>query len=450
MKGLLKVKFKILLPKEVEYVLNKLNNSGYDAYIVGGCVRDSILQRKPNDWDICTSALPDEMIEVFKEHEVIPTGLKHGTITVLIDKTPIEITTFRIDGKYSDNRRPDKVEFTTDIIEDLSRRDFTINAMAYNPQEGLIDPFCGMVDIENKFIKCVGNPFSRFSEDALRVLRAIRFSCQLEFEIEPNTILAIKKMHPNLGYISRERITSELNKMLVCQSFYRHLLAMPEVFSYIIPELGVGVGFHQLNPYHIYTVYDHIAYAVSYGEKDLITKLTLLFHDISKPNCVTYDSDGIAHYYGHGTVSAEMTDKIMKRMKYDNDTREKVVELIKYHDATIEPKHKYIKKWLNRLGEEQFRRLLNVRTADILAQKTIPNDERFDRISMTFKLIDEILTAEECFTLKDLAINGKDLLALGIPEGKQIGEILNVLLNMVIDDEIENNKDKLLNFVNNL
>lgn len=450
MKGLLKVKFNILLPKEVEYVLNKLNNFGYDSYIVGGCVRDSILQRQPNDWDICTSALPDEMIEVFKEHEIIPTGLKHGTITVLIDKMPIEITTFRIDGEYSDNRRPDRVEFTTDIVEDLSRRDFTINAMAYNPHTGLIDPFNGADDIQNKIIRCVGDPYNRFAEDALRVLRTIRFSCQLEFEIEPMTILAIKKMYINLGYISQERITSELNKMLVCKSFYRHLLEMPEVFSHIIPELSAGVGFHQLNPYHIYTVYDHIAYAVSYGEKDLITKLTLLFHDISKPHCRTYDSDGVAHYYGHGAVSAEMADKIMKRMKYDNDTREKVVELIKYHDATIEPKHKYIKKWLNRLGEEQFRRLLNVRTADILAQKTIPNDERFDRISMVFKLIDEILAAEECFTLKDLAINGKDLLVLGIPEGKQIGEILNVLLNMVIDDEIENNKDKLLNFVNNL
>lgn len=444
------MKFNILLPKEVEYVLNKLNNFGYDSYIVGGCVRDSILQRQPNDWDICTSALPDEMIEVFKEHEVIPTGLKHGTITVLIDKMPIEITTFRIDGEYSDNRRPDRVEFTTDIVEDLSRRDFTINAMAYNPHTGLIDPFNGADDIQNKIIRCVGDPYNRFAEDALRVLRAIRFSCQLEFEIEPMTTLAIKKMYINLGYISQERITSELNKMLVCKSFYRHLLEMPEVFSHIIPELSAGVGFHQLNPYHIYTVYDHIAYAVSYGEKDLVTKLALLFHDISKPHCGTYDSDGVAHYYGHGAVSAEMADKIMKRMKYDNDTREKVVELIKYHDATIEPKHKYIKKWLNRLGEEQFRRLLNVRTADILAQKTIPNDERFDRISMVLKLIDEILAAEECFTLKDLAINGKDLLVLGIPEGKQIGEILNVLLNMVIDDEIENNKDKLLNFVNNL
>lgn len=441
------MKFKILLPKEVEYVLSKLNDFGYDAYIVGGCVRDSILQRKPNDWDICTSALPNEMIEVFKEHEVIPTGLKHGTITVLIDEMSIEITTFRIDGEYSDNRRPDKVEFTTDIVEDLSRRDFTINAMAYNPHTGLIDPFNGADDIQNKIICCVGDPYNRFAEDALRVLRAIRFSCQLEFEVEPMTALAIKKMYINLGYISQERITSELNKMLVYKSFYRHLLAMPEVFSYIIPELGVGVGFHQLNPYHIYTVYDHIAYAVSYGEKDLVVKLTLLFHDISKPHCITYDSDGVAHYYGHGAVSAEMTDKIMRRMKYDNDTREKVVELIKYHDATIEPKHKYIKKWLNRLGEEQFRRLLNVRTADILAQKRIPDDERFDRVLIASKLIDEILISEECFTLKDLKINGKDLLALGIPAGKQIGEILNRLLNMVIDDAIENDKDKLLKYV---
>ncbi len=441
------MKFNILLPKEVEYVLDKLNTFGYDAYIVGGCVRDSILKRKPNDWDVCTSALPDEMIEVFEDHEVIPTGLKHGTITVIINQMSIEITTFRIDGEYSDNRRPDEVEFTTNIIEDLSRRDFTINAMAYHPKEGLIDPFYGLADIENRFIKCVGDPFNRFTEDALRVLRAIRFSCQLEFAIEPTTTWAIKKMYINLGYISKERITSEFNKMIVCKSFYQHLLSNPEIFSHIIPELAEGVGFHQLNPYHQYTVYDHIAYAVSYSENDLITKLALLFHDIGKPRCSVLDENGIGHYYGHATVSAEMADKIMKRMKYDNDTREKVVELIKYHDATIEPKHKYIKRWLNKLGEEQFRRLLNIRTADILAQKTIPNDERFHRVSLAFELIDEILISEECFTLKDLAINGKDLLVLGIPEGKQVGEILNQLLNMVIDDEIENDKNKLLKYL---
>lgn len=444
------MKFKINIPNDVSEILDKLNNAGCKAYVVGGCVRDTILNKTPNDWDICTNALPDKIIEVFKEYEVIPTGLQHGTVTVVLNHNPYEVTTFRHDGQYSDFRHPDEVEFTTDLIEDLSRRDFTINAMAYNPQEGLIDPFSGMADIENKFIKCVGDPFNRFSEDALRVLRAIRFSCQLEFTIDPATALAIRKMYHRLDFISTERITAELNKMIVCSSFYQNFIDMPEVFSHIIPGLNATVGFHQLNPHHIYTVYDHTAYAISYSQKDLIIKLALLFHDIGKPKCVTYDSEGVAHYYGHGAISSEIADKVMRAMKYDNNTREKVVELVKYHDATIEPKYKYIRRWLNRLGEEQFRRLLNIRVADIMAQKRILNDERLYKVALALKLTDEILTAEECFTLKDLAINGKDLLSLGIPEGKEIGRILNQLLDMVMDDEIENDKDELLKFVNNL
>ncbi len=437
---------KIKIPKDVKLILNILNDNNYEAYVVGGCVRDSILNRSPNDWDICTSAKVEDMIDIFiaAGYEVIPTGIKHGTITVVINKNTYEVTTFRIDGEYSDSRHPDYIEFTTDIVADLSRRDFTINAIAYNPKTGIVDPFLGLADIENKFIKCVGNPQDRFSEDALRILRAIRFSCQLDFTIEPDTYCCIKDMYRKLEAISQERITAELNKMIMCDSFYQNFIDMPELFSFIIPELEPCVNFNQNNPHHNHTVYDHIAYAISYAPKDLITKLALLFHDIGKPNCKTDDENGISHYYGHAVESELIADTVMKRMKYDNDTRQAVVELVKYHDSTVTARHNAIKKWLNKIGEHQLRRLIKIRIADVLAQKLDYKDDRIYNANMVSNIIDEVIAQESCFLLKDLKVSGKQLLAIGFKEGPQIGQVLAKLLQLVIDDDIENDEKILL------
>lgn len=440
------MKFNIKLPLEVKNILYQLNECGYEAYVVGGCVRDSILQRPIHDWDICTSATPEQVIQIFKDQEVIPTGLQHGTVTLVLNHTPFEITTFRIDGDYSDNRRPDNVEFTTDIVKDLSRRDFTINAMAYNPGVGLIDPFNGMSDIEKETIRCVGDAKERFGEDALRMLRAIRFAVQLEFNIHLLTNEAIKSLYTNLQYISAERIMSELNKMIVCPSFFIELLQKKYLFAYIIPELAECIDFEQKNPYHCYDVYNHISHAIGYGRLDLIEKLALLFHDVGKPKCQVFDENGIAHYYGHAQISAELADNRMRELKYDNDTRKKVVELIFYHDATLESSPKHIKRWLNKIGEEQFRRLLYIRVSDICAQHRGYFDERLDKIEEIRRCLDEVLASEQCFQLKDLAINGNDLISAGIKPGKELGNILNHLLDMVINGEIENEKDKLLTY----
>ncbi len=437
--------FNIKIPNDAESIINRLNEHGYEAYVVGGCVRDSILGRTPNDWDICTSATPDKVIEIFADHEVIPTGLQHGTVTVVINHIPYECTTFRIDGDYSDSRRPDKVEFTTDIIKDLSRRDFTINAMAYNPKIGLVDPFGGAEDIKAKVIRCVGNAEERFTEDALRILRAVRFSVQLDFCIDSSTNNAIELLHKNLKNISIERITSELNKMIVYPSFYRQMLCREFLFTLIIPELKECVSYDQHNPYHAYDLYMHIALAVGFGNRDIITELALLLHDIGKPQCQAFDECGIAHYYEHAKIGAALADERLKAMKYDNDTRKKVVELISYHDATFDDEPKHIKKWLNKIGEEQFRRLLEVRYADIFAQNAMKMHQRLAYIDRIRERLDEVLASEQCFKLKDLAVNGNDLMEIGIPKGREVGNTLNWLLDMVINGEVENKKDELLN-----
>ena len=392
MKGLYGMKFNIKLPLEVKSILYQINKHGHEAYVVGGCVRDSILHRPIHDWDICTSATPEEIIQVFKDQEVIPTGLQHGTVTLIINHTPFEITTFRIDGDYSDNRRPDSVEFTTDIIKDLSRRDFTINAMAYHPDIGLIDPFDGIEDIQYKKIRCVGNAKERFGEDALRILRAIRFASRLEFSIEPETDWQIHKLYKNLENISVERINSEFCKIVLSNSFCVELLLYKDVFSLFIPELKDMVDFPQNNPWHIYDVFGHTVHAVENCEScDLITRLAVFFHDFGKPHSYQDGEDGIRHFKGHAKISAEMTNWIMNRLRFDNNTRNKIVELIGYHDATIEVGKKYVKRWLNKIGEEQFRRLLKVKEADNKAQNIELSNKRIEELYKIECLIDEVL-----------------------------------------------------------
>lgn len=441
---------KFEIPADANKLIKKLQDNGFSAYVVGGCVRDFILGLTPHDWDICTSATPNQILEVFKCYKIIETGLQHGTVTIVLNGEQYEITTYRIDGEYTDNRRPDSVEFTTDLVEDLRRRDFTMNAIAYNETYGMIDPFGGLTDIKNKTIKCVGSAKERFSEDTLRILRAIRFAAQLDFTIDEDTDSEIHKQYNSLNNISMERITSEFCKIVKSKSFPRLIELYKDVFSFIVPEINDMIGFKQNNPYHIYDVFDHTVAAIkNCDSEDLITRLATLFHDIGKPHCFQDGEDGHRHFKGHGKVSAEMTDKIMRRMKFDNDTREKVVELVTYHDSIFNVGEKYIKRWLNKIGEDQFRRLIVLRRADIKAQNPIYAKERLEKVDNVELSLEKVLEENLCFTLKDLAVNGRDLIELGYKQSKEIGVVLNNLLEKVIDGDVANDKEELLKIVNN-
>lgn len=434
------------MPKGCKELINILHSNGYEAFLCGGAVRDSILGRTIHDYDITTSATPDEMMEVFKDKRIIETGLQHGTITIVIDGEGYECTTYRIDGNYSDSRRPDSVTFTRNLKEDLKRRDFTINAMAYNDEVGLVDPFNGMEDIEHYKIRCVGRAEDRFSEDALRILRAIRFASQLGFVVDSDVSLNIHKMYKNLENISIERINSEFCKIALSSEFYIQIGLFREVFSLFIPEIKDMLGFQQNNPYHMYDVWNHTVHAIEYCESDdLVTRLTVFFHDIGKPHCYQDGEDGIRHFKGHGRVSADMTNEIMKRLRFDNDTREKVVELVYYHDVTFEVGKKYVKRWLNKIGEEQFRRLLNVRRADIKAQADMDQETKLQKIDNIEYILEEVLQDNECFSLKDLAVNGKDVMdIMHIKSGKDVGCWLNEILTRVIDGRLKNDREDLI------
>lgn len=439
-------RFRIEVPAPVYFIIQELEKHGHEAYMVGGCVRDSVLGRKPHDYDICTSATPDEILQAFPYEEIIPTGLQHGTVTILINKEPFEVTTYRIDGDYSDNRRPDNVTFTKNLVEDLRRRDFTINAMAYNPKIGLIDPFNGMEDIKYKKIRCVGSAEDRFNEDALRILRAIRFEAQLNFSGLPETMFEIERQYERLKNISIERINSEFCKIVASEQFCVELVLYPNVFSLFIPELKDLIGFQQNNPYHAYDVFDHTVHAIEQCESDdLVVRLAVFFHDFGKPHSYQDGEDGIRHFKGHGKVSAEITDSIMKRLRFDNETRNNVVELVYYHDATFEVGNKYVKRWLNKIGEKQFRRLLEVRKSDIKGQKPDYEESRIEKVNNIENILDEILQGQECFSLKDLAVNGNDVKqAMSLKEGKDVGYWLSEILKRVIDGELKNNRDDLI------
>lgn len=440
---------KIKIPKEANDLIHALQEGGYEAYVVGGCVRDSILNRPVHDWDICTSATPREMIEIFKDKRIIETGLKHGTITVLNGDGQYEITTFRTDGEYSDCRRPDNVTFVKNLREDLQRRDFTINAIAYNDETGIVDPFDGMKDIDNQLIRCVGNPIDRLNEDGLRIMRAIRFAAQLDFAIENSTEVVISLLARNLNNISAERISSELKKIMA-STRPSIIMENEEILKRIVPEFIPCIGFQQNNSYHDLTVEKHIWLSLIFSETDnLYVNLALLFHDIGKPECYTEDENGIGHFYGHPETSAKIADRIMRRLKFDNYTRESVVELVKYHDAEINPTPRNVKKWLNRLGEEQFRRLLWVKEADIKAQNRKYQDERLEKLQKIAEVLEDVTFDDTtCFSLKDLAINGEDVMrTVGIKQGKEVGEWLNKALEKVIDGEMKNDREELFTWL---
>ena len=436
----------INIPSTVSNIINILESHGFEAYVVGGCVRDSILGRVPNDWDITTDALPEKVMEVFKDigATVVPTGIKHGTVTVIINNDSYEITTYRIDGEYKDSRRPEEVIFTSKLEEDLARRDFTINAMAFNPKEGLKDYFNGIDDLKERKIRTVRNPMDRFEEDALRMLRAIRFSAQLTFDIEEETIEAIKKLSSNIKNISVERIREEFNKIILSDN----PRAIYDLYEYgllenFLPEFQFAINTKQNNPHHIYTVGEHIIKSMENIDKELILRLTMFLHDIGKPKTITTDDKGINHFYNHPLVSKDMAEIILKRMKYDNNTIAKVLLLVQYHDQRVNSK-KSIRKLLSKVGEESFNDLIKVWTADIKAQNPKFIEEKLDAINAIKDKFKEIIESNQCFSLKDLAISGKDLIKLGIKPGKEIGIILNKLLEEVIENPELNDKDKLI------
>ena len=434
--------YQINIPAGAQTVIHLLENAGFEAYVVGGCVRDSLLGLAPHDWDICTSAKPNEMLELCAMHGIktIETGIKHGTVTVCLPEfeAMYEVTTYRIDGEYSDNRHPDTVEFSTSIQDDLSRRDFTVNAMAYNTHTGLVDPFHGEKDLRRHQICCVGNPVDRFHEDALRIMRALRFSSVYGFAIEEDTAKAIHQLAPYLKNIAVERIQVELNKLLLGKGVLEILLDYSDVMAVIIPEIAPCIGFQQNNPYHEYTVCDHIAHAVANDTgDDLSVKIALLLHDIGKPQCYSEDEWG-GHFHGHSVPSHDIADRVMQRLRFDNKTREDVLTLVLYHDSEIAPTHKAVRRWLSKIGESNFRKLLAVKLADIKAHAESTQQPRIDKCLALYGILDEVIAQGHCFSIKDLAIGGKDIRSLGVPEGKLIGDILNHILDKVISGDLPN------------
>ena len=433
---------KINIPKDVKLIINTLINNGHESYIVGGCVRDSIMQRHPKDWDITTKANPEQVIKLF--NKVVLTGLKHGTVTVMINNEGYEVTTYRTDGEYEDNRHPKEVKFVSSLKEDLARRDFQINAMAYNEKDGLVDYFGGMEDLKDKIINTVGEPKKRFNEDALRMLRAIRFSAQLNFKIDENVLVTIKELKDNIKNISKERIREEFNKTILGNPKKIEILKECGILDYIIPGINELYGFNQNNPYHIYDLYEHTLVATEEIEPILHLRLTMLLHDLGKTKTKTIDERGISHYYAHPKESVKMAEHLLKELKYDNDTINKVLTLIQYHDCTLESKLS-VKKMLNKIGEELLRDLIKVKRADILSQNPLYAKERLLNLISVQSKLDLILSQNECFNLKDLKINGGDLINLGFNKGKEIGETLKIILELVIENPELNEREELIN-----
>lgn len=433
----------IHLPDKVHKIIETLTAAGYEAYAVGGCIRDSVLGRVPNDWDITTSAKPEETKSLFPK--TIDTGIRHGTVTVLLEKEGFEVTTYRIDGIYEDARHPKEVTFTASLEEDLRRRDFTVNAMAYNKQTGLVDIFGGIQDMKDGIIRCVGEAEERFTEDALRMLRAVRFSAQLGYRIEDTTKEAIRRLSPNLKLISAERIQAELVK-LVTSPHPADLRSAYEagITKQILPEFDLCMETPQSNPHHCYSVGEHILHSMEEIEPDKVLRLGMLFHDIGKPQTLTIDEEGISHNKGHAAVGEQMARKILRRLKFDNDTTERVTKIVRYHDMEVELVPGSVRRAVNHVGEDIFRMLFAVKYADIMAQSGYHREEKLDKLEKIKKLYEEICRNQDCLGLKDLAVTGNDLIALGIAPGREIGEVLRNLLQLVLEEPAFNTKEELL------
>ena len=434
---------RIQLPVKVDNIIKTLEAAGYEAFAVGGCIRDSVLGRTPQDWDITTSAKPQDVKRLFSH--TIDTGIQHGTVTVMLEHEGFEVTTYRIDGEYEDARHPKEVTYTVNLLEDLKRRDFTINAMAYSKDRGLIDEFGGMNDLQRKIIRCVGDPWQRFGEDALRILRAVRFAAQLGFEIEENTKKAIVELAPTLSKISAERIQTETVKLLMSDrpEMWRSVYDLG-ITRIIMPEFDAIMETPQNTPHHMYNVGEHTLKALSLTEKDRILRLTMLLHDIGKASMRTTDANGVDHFKGHGPAGKEIAKKILRRLKFDNDTIAQVTHLIYWHDYRPAPEEKAVRRAIHKVGEDLFPLFLKVQRADNLAQSMYLREEKLARIDGVEKLYHEIMEKHQCVSLKTLAVTGRDLIAEGMKPGPQMGAVLQELLEVVLDQPEMNEKEKLL------
>ena len=431
--------------------IDLLKSNGFEAFLIGGSVRDFIMRLPIGDIDITTSATPTQVKKVFHDFRVIETGIKHGTVTVLIDNEPLEITTYRSEGTYSDNRHPDKVTFSKSLKDDVIRRDFTMNAIAYDFESGFCDLTSGMEDIKNETIRCIGDAQTRFNEDALRILRALRFSSVLGFTIEENTKNAIHECKDLLKNISAERIRDEFVKLISGKNAYNVLQEFADVIAVFIPEIKNSINFKQENRHHCYDVYTHTLKAVDTSKPDPVIRLSLFFHDIAKPLVAHFDEKGEQHYYGHPKKSAELTEKIMTRLRFDNETKNKVVTLVALHDSpimvndNIYPDKKRLKKIMSKIGKNLIYDLIHIKYCDNSAQNPLFFRGE-DFYKTTSSIIDEIISQQECFSIKDLKINGNDLISMGF-KGKEIGIILEKVLECVINEKIKNDYDEICRYI---
>lgn len=428
------------IPDDALTVLERLERYGFEAYVVGGCVRDSLMGRTPKDWDVCTNALPEEVLRVFRKFHVIKTGLQHGTVTVMVNHEPVEVTTFRVDGDYSDNRHPDSVSFVSRVEEDLSRRDFTINAMAYNPTRGLVDAFGGQEDMKARVMRCVGDPDARFNEDGLRILRALRFASRFGFDVERETSDAVRRNRHLLENVSAERIFKELKGILEGEGVIGMLLAYPEVFSTIIPQLAPTVGCLQNTPYHKYDVWTHTAWAVHFAPADALLRLVLLLHDIAKPACRTTDENGRDHFHGHPERGAEIAKEVLLSLKSDNDTLRDVVTLVREHDNDFPTRPAGMRRLIGRIGIDNVRRLFEVQKADIAAHSDYGQQKKLVRVREAMGLLEDVLESEAAFTVKDLDFNGGDLIRMGLNPGPAFRDLLETLLSEVQEETLPNTR----------
>lgn len=431
------------MPKNVDTAINLLQSAGFEAYAVGGCVRDSLLGKTPNDWDITTSAKPEDMKSVFADFHCIDTGIKHGTVTVVIDGEPLEITTFRLDGEYEDNRHPKSVTFTSNLGADLGRRDFTVNAMAYSKMTGTVDLFGGQNDLKNGIIRCVGDPDRRFNEDALRILRALRFASALDFEIEEKTAQSLLKNRALLGNISEERIAKELLKLVCGKGAKRILTDFAPVLFEILPELQPMYKNSHDNPYHCYDIYEHTLIAVESIDPEPTLRFAMLLHDCGKPAVKKFDENGVAHFYGHQRISAEISAQILARLKVSNKFRDEILFLVSNHDRwELYENTEKMPRYLSKFGLDGVLNLLKVMRADVLAQSP-EYRYRLDQIADAEETAKNLAAQKPCLSLSELQINGRTLMDIGIPQGRKLGAVLAQLLDEVIDGVTKNTQEAL-------
>ncbi len=434
----------IQLPEKVKFIMDKIMAAGYEAYAVGGCIRDSILGRLPDDWDITTSASPGEIKALFDR--TLDTGIRHGTVTVMLGGEGFEVTTYRIDGVYEDGRHPREVTFTASLTEDLRRRDFTMNALAYNEKDGLVDVFGGMEDMRRGLIRCVGEPKERFMEDALRMMRAVRFSAQLGYRIEKKTMEAVRELSPGLSRVSAERIQTELVKLVTSPHPENLRLAYETgITGVILPEFDICMTTEQNNPHHCYNVGEHTLKSMQSVRPDKALRLAMLFHDIGKPRTMTRDGQGIHHFHGHPAVSEQIAGNALKRLKFDNRTVYLVTKLVRYHDYEVKPEERAVRRAVMKIGEDIFPLLFEVKKADILAQSGYLREEKEKRLQEGYQVYEQVMAKKQCISRKSLAITGKDLIEEGgMKPGRELGEVLDKLLDAVVEDPSKNTREELL------